>query len=452
MSNSADSSSIERATTPAGWQRVIALAARRASVSQLVTAVALATVAVGLTVHAIFGGLGAGEPPFISAWHPRIRPTAAISAAVLAAGALIAAASPARIRSPALFAAWAFGLALMLGLALNLAREGVHGWYAVFDTSPSGSFEASNEYLPSLPALSYGPRFFLDHFAELVPSLSVNGAGHPPGLLLTMDALGLRTARTLAAFCIATGALSAPLAYVLGRDLLGEERGRTAALLTAFAPSALLYGTVSADAVYMTLGMATAALLVARRPGTRTAGAAMAALAALFSWLLLAIPVWAALVVFSREGLRAALGVCVTCMLAVLALNGALALTTGYDPIGALQATGTVYRESLAVSRPYAYWVFGSPTAWAVMLGLPTAALAVRATARRDPAAVALATIVIVSAVLGFSKAETERIWLPYVPLACIAAASAAPPRLDRILAALAVQALLVEILLDTIW
>jgi hypothetical protein len=413
---------------------------------------ALAAVAIGLSIHDASGGLGAGAPPLISPWHPRIRVEALVSVAVLAACVVLAPASARRIRSPLLFASCAFVFALALGLALNLAREGVHGWYAVFDTSRGGSFEAANEYLPSLPALSYGPRFFLDHFEELVPSLPINGAGHPPGLLLTMDALGLRTAQRLAAFCIVIGALSAPLTYLVGRNLLDEQRGRTAALLTAFAPSVLLDGTVSADAVYMTLGLATAALLVSRRSTLRAAGALAAALAAFFSWLLLAIPVWAALVVLWRQGPRAALGVCVSCLLAVVALNAGLALAVGYDPIGALRATNMVYRVSLARSRPYAYWVLGSPTAWGIMLGLPTAALALRAAARREPIALALAAVVIVSAVLGFSKAETERIWLPYVPLACLAAASATPRRVGRVLAALAIQALLVEVLLDTIW
>ena len=46
--------------------------------------------------------------------------------------------------------------------------------------------------------------------------------------------------------------------------------------------------------------------------------------------------------------------------------------------------------------------------------------------ASRPPSA--LAVIVVVSAVAGFTKAETERIWLPYVPLACAAAAAHADP------------------------
>jgi hypothetical protein len=55
--------------------------------------------------------------------------------------------------------------------------------------------------------------------------------------------------------------------------------------------------------------------------------------------------------------------------------------------------------------------------------------------------------------VLGFTKAETERIYLFLVPLACVAAATALPERyLTPVLAALAVQALASELLLFTVW
>ena len=56
-------------------------------------------------------------------------------------------------------------------------------------------------------------------------------------------------------------------------------------------------------------------------------------------------------------------------------------------------------------------------------------------------------------AVAGFTKAETERIWMPFVPLACVAAAEQLPVRrLRPVLAALAAQALVVEILFNTVW
>lgn len=57
------------------------------------------------------------------------------------------------------------------------------------------------------------------------------------------------------------------------------------------------------------------------------------------------------------------------------------------------------------------------------------------------------------AAVLGFTKAETERIYLYLVPLACLAAAASLPERsLGIVLGALAAQALLTELLFYTVW
>ena len=50
---------------------------------------------------------------------------------------------------------------------------------------------------------------------------------------------------------------------------------------------------------------------------------------------------------------------------------------------------------------------------------------AVAAARRAAPAALGLVVVVAVAAVGGYTKAETERIWLPFVPLACVAAAEA---------------------------
>jgi hypothetical protein len=138
--------------------------------------------------------------------------------------------------------------------------------------------------------------------------------------------------------------------------------------------------------------------------------------------------------------------------IAILIVNVALALTTGYDPVATLRATDAVYRRTTA-ARPYAYWLFGSPVAWSVLLGLPTAALALRALAQADPAAIALAGVILGSSILGFTKGETERIWLPYAPIACVAAAAVLPrKRLTLILLALTAQAVLFELAFNTIW
>jgi hypothetical protein len=422
-------------------------------VPRIVTFAAAATVASGLLIRHVHGGLGTATPPFVMVWGPRahllaLASVAAGALAVLLAGRLVAASD-----RPASFAVRVLALALGLGLAVNLGRSGARGWDAIFDLRPGGSFEAGNEYLPGLPALSYGTHFYLDRFAELVPSLPVNVAGHPPGPLLVLHALGLTTAAGVAALCIGVGALGAPLTYALGRTLGSERDARVAAILFACSPLTLLFGVTSFDYLFTTCGLAAACLLAAERRATRAAGTVGLAAASLFSWALLAVGAWATVLAWRRRGPRAAAGLAVACAAAWLALNGALAAAYGYDPIGTLRATELVYRNSVASVRPYAFWAFGSPVAWGVMLGLPIAAAALRAVLRANDAAVALAVVVVVAAAAGFTKAETERIWLFLVPLACVAAAPCiAPRRLTAVVGALVAQALLVEVLFDTIW
>ena len=119
----------------------------------------------------------------------------------------------------------------------------------------------------------------------------------------------------------------------------------------------------------------------------------------------------------------------------------------------ALAATSRVYDNSLASIRPYGFWVLGSPVAWGVMTGPPILAAALSGLAALRPAAIALAIVVTVAALGGFSKAETERIWLFLVPLACVAAAPHVDVnRLRLVLAALAIQIIAVELLFETVW
>jgi methylthioxylose transferase len=432
-------------STRRAWQRAAASDRREGFVLGIVIFVAAATVAAGLTLGR--ARLGVATPPFVADWAPRLHPLATVSVLVLAAGC---AGAPRlldhRIR-PAAFAGGVWALALALGLALNAARLGTTGWSAVFDLRRGG--EALNEYLPGLPAIGYGVRFYLDRFAELVPSQPVNVAGHPPGPLLLVHALGIRSAGGLAELCIGAGSLTAPLTYSLARALHGDRTARVAALLVAFSPAVLLDGVTSFDYVFAALGTGAAALLVARR----TQGGPALAVAAFFSWALLAVAAWAALVVWRRDGARDAVRLAVASAVAVLALNGALAGVYGYDPLGTLRATHAVYEHGIASTRPYAYWLIGSLVAWGVMLGPPIAAAALRGALRRDAAAVALAAVLLVAAAGGYTKAETERIWLFLVPLACVAAAPAlADRRLRLVLAALVAQALAVEALFATVW
>jgi len=215
----------------------------------------------------------------------------------------------------------------------------------------------------------------------------------------------------------------------------------------------VLHGAVSADAVFATLGALAAALLLARPAALRALGALALAVASMFSWALLAVAAFAALAAWARDGLRAAVVLGAACGVALVALHGLLALAVGWDPIGTVRETEAVYRLGIASVRPYWFWVLGSPVAGFVALGLPIAGYALRALWVRRPAAVALAVVVLVASVAGFTKAEVERIWMPFVPLACVAAASVLPARrLVWVAGLLALQALATELLFDTLW
>jgi hypothetical protein len=383
-----------------------------------------ATIATGLILDANGTVLGVPRPPFVGGPGVKADPLLVVSVLVFAGAVWVAPRLPARG-----FAAAAFGLTLVLRLALGAGREGTGAWTEVFDLERS--FEAKNEYLPALGALDYGPRWFVDHFAELVPSLPVHSAGHPPGLLLVLHALGITTPAGMAALCILGGAAAIPLTHAVWGD-------RTATLLMAFSPVVLLFGATSADALFATLGLLPAWAFVR---GRVLLGAVLLAAVSFFAWSLLAVGAWAAL----RAG-RAGVRVAAVCGAVLVAFYALLWLLTGFDPIGTFEATESVYRLGVASIRPYAYWVFGSPTAFLFVLGLPIVWFAVRA----EPA---IWAVIAIAAVAGFTKAETERIWLLFAPFLCVAAAAVLPRRLlPWVLGGLAAQAVLTELLWDTVW
>ena len=425
-----------------------------AALPWLAAAVSLVVIAGGLYLRrATDTVLGAPYPPSLGnldvAAHPLLLVSVPAFAVAVALGPRLLGAR----LGPVAVAAVLLVATLALRLALAAGRGGTGAWDRVFDRERS--FEADNEYLPALSSLDYGTRFFLDRFAELVPSFPVHVAGHPPGLLLAMDALGITTPGRLAALCIGVGALSAPLTYGLARALAPERTARLAGLLMALSPGALMFGVTSADAIFCTLGVLAAWPLSLPAWRARLLGALVLAVASLFAWSLLAVGAWAALLALRREGWRPALALAAACGVVLLAFHGAFAAATGFDPVGTIRATEEVYRAGVASMRPYWYWVLGSPVGFLLVLGIPIAWLALRDLATGSPAAVAIFAVLAIAAVMGFTKAETERIWLFFAPFVCLAAAQAlaARPRATApVLALCAVQAVVHELTFDTVW
>jgi hypothetical protein len=405
--------------------------------------VAVLTVAVGLQRDLTGHPLGVPHPPFIGGWNPEATWWLALALPCFVAG--VALVKPLLGARPFVFAAGSFALTLVLRVVLFAARNG-GDFDRALEVLPRG--EGKNEYLPTLAAFEYGTRFVLDRFAELVPALPVHSAGHPPGLVTVMHHLGLNTGMRLAWFCVVVGALATPLTYVLARRLFEERTARIAGVLAAFSPALLHFGAVSPDAVYLTLGLVAAIPLIA---GRLVLGALALAFVVMFAWSELAIGAWAAILILTRDGFKPALKLAVACGIAVLGVQALLAAATGWDPIGTFHATHEVYDLGIASRRPYWYWLFGSPTAFFLILGPPIAWLAFARLQQRAPEAIAIFAVIAVAAVAGFTKAETERIWLFLVPLVCLAAAPLVR-RPTLLVAALAVQAVVYELLFDTLW
>ncbi len=410
----------------------------------------LLTIAVGLTARAAGIRWRTPAQPLVLFWNPELSAWAAPAVLVLAAS-LYAALRLYRARvGPARFGLALLGLTLATRVALNSARGGPSDLYDVFVVRPVG--EGRTEYLPALLAIEHGVGPFLERFHSLVATLPVHAAGNPPGLLLTMDALGIDTAQGLAALTIVVGALATPALYLLARELFEERVARRAALLFVFVPTSLLYGATSADAMYATLGVASAACLASRRWSLVALGAALLALSSFFSYPLLAIGAWAAILWWRREGIGKAARVAALCGAALLAFYLAIDLFTGFNLLEVLRATNERYHEGIARLRPYLFYLFGSPAAFLFMLG-PIAWFAGRGLAARESTAIALWVVVAVSALAGYTKGETERIWIFLVPFACLAAAGwARAERLRPILVAMTVQAIAIQALFYTKW
>ncbi len=431
-------------------QRAAWLPRSEVLVPALVCGAALLTIAVGLTAKQLGVHWGAPGQPLTVVYRPELS-TWAIPGLALVGAALALAPTLLRARIGVVALGTAlFAMTLATRVGLNVVRGGPAALSDVFVVRAAG--EGRTEYLPGLAYFGHGVGSFLERFPDIVAVAPTHVAGHPPGLVVTLHLLGIETAAGLAALTIVVGALATPVLYLLGRSLFGEVEGRVAALLFVFVPTSMLYGATSADALYATLALAAAAALLGRRWGTQVLGAGLLALASFFSYALLAAGAWAAIVRWCRQGLRGAVRIGLLCAAALVALYLALYLVAGFDLFAAVSATEDRYREGIAHVRPYLFYFFGSPAAYLLMLG-PVAWFAARSLARREATAVALAAVIAVSMVAGFTKAETERIWLFLVPFACLAAARAiSVKRVPLLLAALTAQAVVFEILLFTKW
>ncbi|MET7568495.1 hypothetical protein ABZT04_08320 [Streptomyces sp. NPDC005492] len=433
------------------------------------TALVVVAALVGTAIQHSDRSLFVNWPPLFATWEPHIGPgtpaALAIAVAVVAYGPVLAARLPWRAL---LFTVWGTAMAWTFSLAL------VDGW----QRGIAGRLTAHNEYLTVIGRFHDIPatlRDFTHHILSHSPApWPAHIAGHPAAATVTfvlLDRIGLGGGAWAGVWCIVTGAAASAAVLVTVRALSGEALARRAAPFLVLAPAAIWVGA-SADGYFAAVAAWAVAFLALAVTGhrPRTSGLAAGLLFGLTMYLsygltLFAVIAGAALLLGRR---RLAPLPYVVAGLAVVPLVFTL---LGFDWWEAYRLLITRYYEGVGGTRPYSYWVWANLACTAVIVGPATAAGLRRAvsapgrprlpdlrgdfrTSSPEPrlALLVLAALLalLVADLSGMSKAETERIWLPFAMW--LLPACAFLPRPRAWLAAQAVLALLLNHLLLTGW
>ncbi len=456
--------------------------------------VALA-IGVGSAVQHEHGTLRVNWPPFYAHWAPHVGPGSAV--AVLVAVAVVAWGPSLAARLPwqrLLLTTWATAMAWTWSLAL------IDGWQRGAARRLTTRYEYLRE-IGRFDDVGAALRGFTDHILLGSPDHWVpHVAGHPPGAVLTfvgLDRAGLGGGAWAAAWCVTAGASAAVAVLVTVRALADEERARAAAPFVVAAPAAVWAG-VSADGYFTAVAAWSLALLAlaATRKSRAPRATALAAglLFGLTCYLSYGLTLYALLA-------GAVLVAARTARPLPYALTGAalvaLAFTlAGFNWWEGYRLLTERYYQGAAAIRPYGYWVWANLACTAVVVG-PATVAGLRRALTRAPGAVgglrrsggprrsdspqgnggprrngdahkvppgragAYRLVVLVLAALltllvadlsGMSKAETERIWLPFA-VWTLPAAALLPRRGARAwLSAQTALALLVNHLLLTGW
>lgn len=403
-------------------------------------------------------------PPLFADWDPHLGP--GTPAAVLVAAAVVVCGPSVAARLPwrwLLLVAWGTALAWTWSLAL------VDGWRR----GVAGRLTTRNEYLTVIGRFHDVPaalRDFTHHIVSGFPDpWPAHVAGHPPAATLTfvlLDRAGLRGGGWAGAWCVTVGTTACVAVLVAVRALAGERPARRAAPFLVLAPAAVWVGA-SADGYFAAVAAWSVALLALAVTGRSVAWAAggglLYGLTCYLSYGLTLFALIAAAVLWAGRHRVRARPVLPVLFLAGAAVVPVVFTRAGFDWWEGYRLLVTRYYQGVGGTRPYGYWVWANLACTVLITGPATVAGLRRAallgirprTAPRDGARLALLVAAALLALLvadlsGMSKAETERIWLPFAMW--LLAAGAFLPRPRGWLAAQAVLALLLNHLLFTGW
>ena len=353
--------------------------------------------------------------------------------------------------------AYVVALAWLLALALVDGQSGLTRVMA-----------NDHEYLVSARQVTDVP-LMLREYVDRIPRSHPDNwpthlAGHPPGAVLVFVGLvrvGLG-GDLEAALVVCLVAASIPVATLLTLRALGVDRlARLAAPFLVLSPAAV-YLAVSGDAVFTACaawGLAALAASAAARSTRAMLGwGALAGL--LLGWCVMSsyglplLGVLALAVLWLGRSWRPLPVAAVTALAVVLAFAAG-----GFAWWEAYPVLVDRYWDGIAATRPASYWLWGNLGALLVsagpLLGAGVAVAARRSTGEaRVLGVLALAALVAVAVadLSRMSKAEVERIWLPFVPWLTLSMALLPAGWRRWGLGLQVVAALLVQHLLYTSW
>jgi hypothetical protein len=359
-------------------------------------------------------------------------------------------------------ATWASGVVWMLSLAFVDGKAGVG---TVLGTS--------REYLETARATNDLPHT-LDIYVSRIPlhapdNWPIHIAGHPPGALtffVLLDRIGLGSGFAAGMVVTLIAATTALAVLITVRNLGAESLARRAAPFLVFGPAAV-WQCVSADAMFAAVAAWGLAALsyAAIRPGIRAmAGwSAVAGLllgyAVMLSYGLPLLGILAVTVLVIARSWRP-LAVAAVAAASVLLAYAAFGFYW-WDAVGVLRQR---YWDGIAHVRPGWYWIFGNLAALALSAGpLVGAGVAMTIRRRREVTAnselrvitwlvAAAVTTIIAADASQMSRAEVERIWLPFVPWLLLGCALLPEKWRRRGLVLQLCTALLIQHLLHTEW
>lgn len=331
---------------------------------------------------------------------------------------------------------------VLLGVALVAAAWGLALALVRGPSSLERAMANQNEYVAVVHRVEdIGLGRFTETFTdpEILARYPIHVEGHPLGATLVfvaLDRVGLGGPGAATWFLLAASAVTAPAVLVAARSVADEAAARRAAPFLVLAPAAI-WTVTSADALFAAVGavaVATVVVAACRAPGWASAAGAVAG-GGLFgvgvelSYGLVPLALVPTVVAVARRRWD---------VLALAAVGGGAVVgaagLAGFWWLDGLAATRVRYEAGIASERSFPYFaLFGNPAAFALAVGPATAAgLAVAASGwrRLRPADRRLALLVVgalaavtVANVSGLSKAEVERIWLPFAPWVVLAGA-----------------------------